>query len=70
MDMQTACQAPIAGIGLSRPNCRPNCPCCGATLFIAEQAAFSFTGRIQHTWSCDDCGNEFVTSISVFSRRT
>jgi DNA-directed RNA polymerase subunit RPC12/RpoP len=44
---------------------RPKCPGCGSTLLIAEQSVFNPDGRIRHTWSCDDCGKEFVTSISI-----
>lgn len=62
MDILTACQAPIVGTPFSRPNC----PRCGTMLLVAEQSAFSQNGCIHHAWSCDDCGNEFVTSISVF----
>jgi ribosomal protein S27AE len=66
MGIPTTCQAPIASIGFSRPNC----PRCGAVLFVAEQSAFAHDGRIHHAWSCDDCGNEFVTSICAFPRQT
>jgi ribosomal protein S27AE len=44
---------------------RPKCPRCGSVLFAAERSAFNPNGRIRHTWSCDACGNEFVTSITV-----
>jgi ribosomal protein S27AE len=45
----------------------PQCPRCGSIVRMAEHSAFSSTGRIRHTWCCDDCGQEFVTSIRVFS---
>ena len=48
---------------------RPNCPHCGATVLIAERAAFNPDGRIRHTWSCDACGHEFVTSIRMRGRQ-
>jgi len=64
MDIQTACQAPSRG-ELSRPKC----PRCGSTLLFAEQSAFNLNGRIRHTWSCDQCGNEFVTSVRVLPRQ-
>lgn len=64
MDIQTACRAPSTA-DLSRPNC----PHCGSTLLFAEQSAFNFNGRIRHTWSCDQCGNQFVTSVRVLPRR-
>jgi ribosomal protein S27AE len=60
MDIHTAFQAPQStDLG------RPKCPRCGLTLLMAEQSEFSPIGRIRHTWFCDDCGNEFVTSIRV-----
>lgn len=60
MDIQTAFHIP------RNPDLgRPKCPRCGLTLLVAEQSAFSPTGGIRHTWSCDNCGNEFVTSVSV-----
>jgi ribosomal protein S27AE len=48
---------------------RPKCPHCGATVLMAERAAFNPDGRIRHTWSCDDCGHEFVTSIAIHGRQ-
>lgn len=48
---------------------RPNCPVCGSVLLIAEDSRFSVRGRIDHAWSCDDCGTEFVTSIRLWRRR-
>lgn len=48
---------------------RPKCPRCGSVLLVAEQSAFNPNGRIRHTWFCDDCGNEFVTSVRVFPRQ-
>jgi hypothetical protein len=47
---------------------RPNCPRCGSILLIAEESRFNVRGRIDHAWSCDDCGNAFVTSIRLLSR--
>ena len=44
---------------------RPNCPQCGNTLLVAEESLFDANGRIDHAWSCDDCGNEFATSIHL-----
>jgi len=47
---------------------RPNCPRCGSILLMAEESRFNVRGRIDHAWSCDDCGNAFVTSIRLLSR--
>lgn len=44
---------------------RPCCPRCGAILLIAEQSAFNLSGGIRHDWACDDCGEEFATSVRV-----
>jgi transposase-like protein len=44
---------------------RPNCPRCGSALLVAEESRFSPAGRIDHDWLCDDCGNAFVTSITL-----
>jgi hypothetical protein len=32
---------------------------------LAERSAFNLNGRIRHSWTCDECGEEFATSISV-----
>jgi hypothetical protein len=37
-------------------------------LLMAEESWFNIRGRIDHAWSCDECGNEFVTSIRLLSR--
>jgi hypothetical protein len=34
-------------------------------VLVAERSAFNLTGRIRHNWACDQCGEEFATSISV-----
>jgi hypothetical protein len=47
---------------------RPHCPRCGSILLMAEDSRFNVRGRIDHAWSCDDCGNAFVTSIRLLSR--
>jgi hypothetical protein len=47
---------------------RPKCPCCGSVLLVAEESRFDARGRIDHTRSCDECGNLFVTSIRLWRR--
>jgi len=52
---------------------RPQCPRCGSVLLIAEESRFDANacnamGRIDHDWSCDDCGNSFATSIRLYPR--
>lgn len=44
---------------------RANCPRCGSVVHVAERSAFNLAGRIRHSWACDECGEEFSTSISV-----
>ena len=69
MMVQPACQGPMSrSLATSRTLAaaklsRPNCPQCGSVLLVAEESWFSASGRIDHAWSCDDCGNEFLTSI-------
>jgi len=52
---------------------RPKCPRCGSVLLVAEESRFNANasntmGRIDHDWSCDDCGNAFGTSIRLWQR--
>ncbi len=69
MLVQSACLAlPLPRTLASESLRRPNCPHCGNALFIAEDSRFDVKGRIDHEWSCDDCGNKFVTSIRVSQR--
>jgi hypothetical protein len=49
----------------NRDFARPHCPRCGGVLLIAEVSAFDAKGRIRHSWSCDDCGHEFQTAITL-----
>ena len=46
---------------------RPKCPRCGSALLVAEESRFVPSGRIDHDWLCDDCGNTFSTSIKLGS---
>ena len=43
---------------------RPSCPRCGTFLHTAESAQFRSGGHVSHLWSCEDCGEEFETSVS------
>ena len=47
---------------------RPKCPRCGSVLLVAEESRFDAKGRIDHQWSCDDCGKTFATSIRLRPR--
>jgi hypothetical protein len=66
MTVQIAFQAPGDADRIRPDRNRPKCPRCGSIALVAARSAFNPNGRIRHTWSCDDCGNEFVTSIRVF----
>ncbi len=73
MIVQSACQASSPRFLANENLSRPNCPRCGSVVLVAEQSRFSAnasnaTGRIDHDWSCDDCGNLFATSIRLYSR--
>ena len=65
MSIQFACNAEVAA---TRNFGRPKCPRCGSVLLIAEESEFNLRGRIRHTWSCDECAHEFVTSITLWPR--
>ena len=73
MTVQSACQdasirAPSIRVHASENLRRPKCPRCGSIVLVAEQSRFSAAGRIDHSWSCDDCGNAFVTTIRLWRR--
>jgi hypothetical protein len=44
---------------------RPSCPCCGDTLLAAEASALVARGHVRHSWSCDNCGHDFVTAVQL-----
>ena len=64
MALQSACLAPVAEDVIEDLS-RPKCPRCGSALLVAEESRFSPSGRIDHDWLCDDCGNTFGTSIKL-----
>ncbi len=66
MMVQSARQFPASRVLGTSELGRPDCPQCGNTLLVAEESLFDVNGRIDHAWSCDDCGNEFVTSICLW----
>jgi transposase-like protein len=68
MSIQSVCYAPSSEDLAIEDLGRPKCPHCGSVLLVAEESEFNLKGRIQHAWSCDDCGNEFVTSIRLWPR--
>jgi hypothetical protein len=73
MIVQSACQVPAPRFLASESLSRPQCPRCGSVLLVAESSRFdagtaNAMGRIDHDWSCDDCGNAFATSIRLCPR--
>lgn len=66
MMVQTAGQGSMSRPLATAKLRRPNCPQCGSVLLVAEESWFSASGRIDHAWSCDDCGKEFLTSIGLW----
>jgi len=73
MIVPSACQVPAPRLLANESLRRPQCPRCGSVLLIAESSRFeanaaSAIGRIDHDWSCDNCGNTFVTSIRLSPR--
>jgi|SwirhisoilCB2_FD_contig_71_4541377_length_345_multi_8_in_0_out_0_1 hypothetical protein len=47
---------------------RPSCPRCGAFIHTAEGADFQSDGCVRHFWSCEECGEAFLTSVSFSTR--
>jgi len=60
--------ASYVGDASSHVFARPACPRCGEVLLVAEESEFDVHGRIRHSWSCDSCGHEFRTSITLRRR--
>ena len=65
MIVQSACQSASTRVLATEDLSRPKCPDCGSILLIAEESRFNLRGRIDHAWSCDECGTAFVTSIRL-----
>ena len=65
MIVQSACQSASTRVLATEDLSRPKCPDCGSVLLIAEESRFNLRGRIDHAWSCDECGTAFVTSIRL-----
>jgi transposase-like protein len=68
MIIQSACHASSRRVIATDDLSRPKCPGCGSVLLIAEESQFNVRGRINHAWSCDDCGKAFTTSIRLWRR--
>lgn len=68
MIVQPACQSSAMPMLTTEELSRPKCPHCGSVLLIAEKSRFNVAGQIDHAWSCDECGTEFLTSIRLCRR--
>ena len=67
MIVQSAYQSASTRVLATEDLSRPKCPDCGSVLLIAEESRFYLRGRLDHAWSCDECGTAFVTSIRLES---
>ena len=68
MIVPSACPKPSPAVVATEKLRRPKCPHCGSVLLIAEDSRFDVAGRIDHAWSCDNCGTAFVTTIRLRRR--
>jgi RNase P subunit RPR2 len=68
MIVQSAYQSASIRVLATEDFRRPKCPDCGSVLLIAEESRFNLRGRIDHAWSCEECGSTFVTSIRLRRR--
>ena len=39
------------------------CPHCGDLMIAARASEFVDTGEVRHHWACDDCGQDFSTTV-------
>ena len=67
MLVQSACRV-VPSVLVRERLRRPNCPRCENVVLIVEQSRFNASGHIDHLWSCDECGNQFITSIRLGRR--
>jgi transposase-like protein len=60
MHIQTTCSQ-------SRPffSGLPRCPACGQFVVAVKASEFIDTGEIRHHWTCDDCGQDFSTTVTL-----
>ena len=48
---------------------RPHCPHCDDMLVAPAVSVHVHHDDIRHWWSCDACGHEFMTSVTVTNMR-
>ena len=58
-----------AGPDAPRRFALPSCPQCNDFLFAPAASEYVSRSRVRHVWSCDDCGHEFSTFVSLSFRR-
>ncbi len=54
-----------AVLAFARYFARPCCPQCGDTQLAPERSEFAGEGLIHHTWECDGCNLEFITTVEL-----
>jgi transcription elongation factor Elf1 len=65
--MRLHSQAPLA-FEFRRYLSNPSCPRCGNHLVAAETSEFLRDGQIRHSWSCESCGHDFQTAVTLAER--
>jgi len=61
----TALAAVRAPAPFARAGVRPTCPVCKDELFAATVSVHVHDDHIRNWWSCDRCGHQFMTCVSV-----
>lgn len=64
-DVMTLHSPTPAVLAFTRYFARPHCPRCGEMQVAPDQSEFVCEGVIHHTWSCDGCGHDFVTTVDL-----
>ena len=59
----------MRGSAAVRRVARPHCPHCDDMLVAPAVSVHVHQDDIRHWWSCDACGHEFMTSVTVASMR-
>jgi hypothetical protein len=49
---------------------RPRCSICSDLMVAPEASALQSGGKVMYLWSCDTCGQGFVTQASIFRHIT
>ncbi len=62
MRMQSAT---LSGVTVNNLLRRPHCPQCGEYQFAATATEFLGRGRLVNSWTCDACGLQFRTGVTL-----